>query len=82
MTKIASLLVILSVITMGCGTASVVRPDARGGRIELDGAFMPAMSEARLLMAQHCGGRFDTQERPDGSLEFTCRHEIGALAAR
>ena len=83
MTKIASLVLILSTISVGCGTASMVRPDARGGRIELDGAYMPAMSEARVLMAEHCGGRFEVEEqRTGGAVEFVCRREIGAVAAR
>ena len=72
--KTACLAVILSMISVGCGSASMVRPDSRGGSIELDGAFMPAMSEARVLMAEHCGGRFDTNEdRDNGRVEFVCR---------
>lgn len=83
MTKIASLVLILSTISVGCGTASMVRPDARGGRIELDGAYMQSMSEARVLMAEHCGGRFDAHEDATGqSVEFTCRRGIGQIASR
>jgi hypothetical protein len=83
MTKIASLVLILSTLSVGCGTASMVRPDARGGRIELDGGYMPSMSEARVLMAEHCGGRYDVhEEAAGGAVEFTCRRDIGSLAAR
>lgn len=82
MKKISSLILILSVISAGCGTASMVRPDARGGRLELDGAYMPAMSEARLLMAEHCGGRFIADEHEDGHVEFTCRAGLGEVASR
>ena len=65
----------LLILTLaGCSSsAQLVRKDAVGGRVALQGAFMPAMGEARLLMAEHCGGRFDAAEQPD-AVEFRCRN--------
>ena len=74
---------VVSVASVGCGTASMVRPDTHGGRIELDGPYMPAMSDARVLMAEHCGGRFAAEESADGRfVDFTCRSNVGQVAAR
>jgi hypothetical protein len=65
----------------------MVRPDARGGRVQLDGSYMTAMSDARVLMAEHCRGRFEAQQSADGRfVDFTCRHNgapnVGQVAAR
>ena len=54
-------------------TANLVRKDALGGRVRLAGAYMPAMAEARTLMVEHCGGRFDYLERGE-AVEFRCQH--------
>jgi hypothetical protein len=59
------------------GSASITRKDHIGGSVQLAGAYMPAMSDARLLMAEHCNGRFQASEL-DHVLEFRCR----ASAAR
>lgn len=68
-------LVILSLAlcaSAGCSArASLVRSDAHGGTVALEGPFMPAMSEARLLMVDHCGGRIEVEERGDRA-EFRC----------
>jgi hypothetical protein len=53
-------------------SASLVRKDAIGGRVRLVGAYMPAMSDARMLMVEHCNGRFEMVERED-ALEFRCK---------
>ena len=64
-------------------TANLVRKDALGGRVQLDGAYMPAMADARTLMVEHCGGRFDYLELGE-AVEFRCRHgeEATTLALR
>jgi len=62
----------------GCGTsAALVRKDGTGGRIELRGAYMPAMFEARELMVDHCYGRYDMLELGE-ALEFRCRRAHAA----
>ncbi len=51
---------------VGCSaTATLARKDPHGGRVALHGPYMPAMSEARLLMVEHCEGRFQMQEHGD-----------------
>ena len=40
-------------------SASLVRKDTLGGRVQLAGAYMPAMADARMLMVEHCNGRYD-----------------------
>ena len=56
----------------GCSaTATLARKDPQGGRVDLQGPYMPAMSEARLLMVEYCGGRFHMEERGD-SVVFRC----------
>ena len=54
------------------GTANLVRKDALGGRVQLNGPYMPAMADARTLMVEHCGGRFDYLEHGE-AVEFQCR---------
>jgi hypothetical protein len=41
--------------------------------VQLQGAYMPAMSEARMLMVEHCAGRFETIEHGD-MVDFRCVH--------
>jgi hypothetical protein len=76
--------VVLMVALSACGGANLVRKDRVGGRVELTGAYMPAMADARLLMAEHCQGRFAAVERSD-EVEFECRAPAAGsdvLAAR
>jgi hypothetical protein len=42
-----------------------------GGVVGLQGPYMPAMSEARMLMADHCSGRFHAIEQ-GATVEFRC----------
>jgi serine/threonine protein kinase len=54
------------------GGASLVRKDAISGRVRLDGAYMPAMADARLLMVEHCNGRYAALESGN-TLDFRCQ---------
>lgn len=67
-------LVSLTSLTMAaCSNgASLVRKDTLGGQARLEGAYMPAMSEARMVMLEHCHGRFDYQELGE-EVAFRCR---------
>ena len=56
-------------------SANLVRKDRLGGRVQLDGAYMPAMAEARMLMVEHCGGRVDYLELGE-TVEFRCRDRV------
>lgn len=68
----------VSLTLVGCSSsAQLVHKDTVGGRVALQGAFMPAMGEARVLMAEHCAGRFDAIERGD-SVVFRCRDRAAA----
>ena len=72
---------VLAFAAAGCsGGTRLVRGDRLGGSVALQGPFMLEMGAARLLMAQHCKGRFDALERP-GSVEFSCRSAGGATAS-
>lgn len=84
--KAATLLVLLTSTLFGCSSiAQLIRKDVTGGHIALQGPFMPAMSKARVMMAEHCGGRFEAIEQ-DESVVFHCRdiqvsaHELRARA--
>lgn len=83
MTRIALLACLLTTLA-ACSSASLVRKDPGGGRVLLDGPYMGALAEARVLMAEHCRGRSDAIEVGDG-LEFRCREtaasELAALDA-
>ena len=71
-TVLTTLFVTLTLV--GCSSsAQLVRKDTAGGRVALQGAFMPAMGDARLLMAEHCGGRFEAVEQAD-AVDFRCRN--------
>jgi len=53
-------------------SASLVRKDIGiGGRVQLDGAYMPAMSDARMVMLDVCQGRFEFVELGK-AVEFRC----------
>jgi hypothetical protein len=68
---------LLILISAGCSSsAQLVRQDGRGGVVALQGAYMPAMQDARMLMVEHCGGRFEMLEQGD-QLSFRCRQAPG-----
>jgi len=56
-------------------SAALVRRDAVGGRIALQGAYMPAMADARMLMTEHCDGRYQMVELR-GAIEFHCGQSV------
>ncbi|MCC7535110.1 MAG: hypothetical protein IT379_02785, partial [Deltaproteobacteria bacterium] len=58
---VASLLLVLP----ACGSAQMMRRDVRGGRIELSGAYMESVRDARAMMRDHCHGAYGV--RADGS---------------
>ena len=62
-------------------SANLVRKDAGiGGRVQLAGAYMPAMSDARMVMLDACHGRFEFVELGD-AVEFRCkRHAVQHMA--
>jgi hypothetical protein len=45
-------------LAVGCGSAQLVRGDADGGEVILNGSYISAVTEARAVMAEHCNGRF------------------------
>jgi hypothetical protein len=49
-----------------------VRTDSAGGTVALHGPYMPAMGDARMLMVEHCRGRYDAVEQGD-QVSFRCR---------
>ena len=54
-------------------SASLVRKDMGiGGRVQLAGAYMPAMSDARRVMLDVCQGRFEVVEVGE-AVEFRCK---------
>jgi hypothetical protein len=63
---------ILTLVLGACSSgASFVRTDPFGGLVHLSGPYVPAMEEARELMAEHCHGRFVTHEE-DRDVLFHC----------
>jgi hypothetical protein len=77
-TLLTTLFVTLTLV--GCSSsAQLVRKDAVGGRVALQGPFMLAMGEARVLMAEHCSGRFEAVEQAEG-VEFQCRARTQTVA--
>jgi hypothetical protein len=77
LTFAALLLMSLSACSAG---ATLVRKDQTGGTVQLEGAYMRAMSDARLMMVEHCRGRIDMVELGD-SVEFRCRRPVRTYAA-
>jgi hypothetical protein len=74
MTKIVmTVFVMMSVGSLvACSSsASLVRKDTVCGRVQLAGAYMPAMADARMLMVEHCNGRFEHVEL-GRAVEFHC----------
>ena len=53
-------------------SASLVRKDTVGGRVQLAGAYMQAMADARMLMVEHCNGRYEYVELGH-AVEFHCK---------
>jgi len=71
-------LLTLALGTVGCSSsAQLVRGTTVGGQIALHGAYMPAMEDARMVMVEHCHGRFEAVEQGD-HVEFRC---AGAAAS-
>jgi hypothetical protein len=56
-------------------SASLVRKDPIGGRVQLAGAYMPAMADARMLMTEHCNGRYEAVE-VGHAVEFRCKAHV------
>jgi hypothetical protein len=82
MSKQIAAAALLALTFSACSSgASFVRKDAIGGRVQLEGAYMPAMSDARTLMVEQCNGRFDAVELGD-AVEFHCRKVAGAQLAK
>lgn len=66
-------LILLTLMATGCaGSAQLARKDSTGGTVALEGPYMPAMGEARMLMVEHCGGRFTATEQGE-RVSFRCR---------
>jgi hypothetical protein len=61
---IACAALLMTTLLGACGSAHIVRRDARGGELVLDGAYMSRAIEARVLMAEHCGGPFAVYDDP------------------
>ena len=61
-------------VATGCGSAHMTRQDAHAGQIQLEGAFMPAMDEARTIAVEYCGGRVQLIEAGEGTrhVSFAC----------
>ena len=52
----------------GCaGEVQLVERHANGGTLFLRGPSAPAAAEARILMAEHCGGRFLIKESSESA---------------
>ena len=69
-TLVTAALIVLS-LSACSGSAHLVRKDATGGHIALQGPYMPAMGDARMLMAENCQGRYEAVEHGN-SVEFNC----------
>ena len=74
------LVAVVALVSVGCGGANMAYRDGAGGLVELQGAYMPAMGEARVKMAEHCGGRFDYEERGE-TVAFRCKQPRGLVVA-
>jgi hypothetical protein len=70
-----SLTIVAGALVACNSTATLVRKDALGGRVQLQGAYMPAMGDARMLMLEHCDGRFEYEERGD-AVDFRCKTPV------
>lgn len=72
---------VVALVSAGCGGANMAYRDGLGGVVELEGAYMPAMSDARLAMAEACGGRFDYEEQGD-RVAFRCAEPRSLVLAQ
>jgi hypothetical protein len=71
-TTLTAALVMLT-LSACSSSASLVRKDSGiGGRVQLAGAYMPAMADARMLMVEACQGRFEFVEVGE-AVEFRCK---------
>ncbi|MDD9940514.1 MAG: hypothetical protein OXU20_05575 [Myxococcales bacterium] len=72
MTKMTTLAIAIGTLALGgCGSAQLLRGHENGGQVSLAGGYMPAMAKARMVMLDHCGGRFSHIERGE-TVDFTC----------
>jgi len=69
-TTLTALFVMLG-LSACSSSAQLVRKDSLGGRVGLQGAYMPAMADARVLMTEHCDGHYVMKEVGQ-SVEFRC----------
>jgi hypothetical protein len=76
---LASALAILA-LSACSSSASLARRDTMGGRVQIAGAYMPAMADARMLMVDACRGRFDYVE-VGSAVEFRCKRHAEQHAA-
>lgn len=85
--RLLALSLILSPLAIGCGSAALVRANPSGGRVALEGSYMDSVADARLLMSQHCQGRFailaedgrsviDAPAPDQAHADFTCAGAI------
>jgi hypothetical protein len=68
---LAIALLVMLPLSACSSSAYLVRKQPFGGRVQLDGAYMPAMSAARMLMVEHCNGRYQARELGN-AVEFEC----------
>jgi hypothetical protein len=78
-TTLTAALVMLT-LSACSSSASLARRDTMGGRVQLAGAYMPAMADARLLMVDACQGRYEFME-VGGAVEFRCNNRSVTHAA-
>ena len=77
--KIRAILIVVAslfVFGQGCaaGTAQLTESTPAGGTVEVHGPYMPSMSRATRVMAEHCDGRFriTDSERGNREAQFAC----------
>ena len=69
---------LVCLIAAGCSTATMVRRDARGGEIAVQGSFMHSMTNARTMAVEHCHGRVTLGDRqgPEQRVRFSCVRRV------
>ena len=70
--NLTAIVITMLALSACSGSANMIRKDRTGGRVEVAGAYVPAMMNARALMVEHCNGRFQATEL-DRAVEFRCR---------